>query len=1096
SEKSYRNFVLRLEYKLAGTEGFVNGGVQFHSQRIDNPPNEMIGYQADIGAKFTGFLYDESRRKKVMAAADEKAVAASEKPGDWNTYEIRAENDRVRLTVNGTQTIDYTEKDPKIPLNGKLGLQIHGGCKAVISFRNITIEPLPDDILPDQSQILGRFGNTEMAAAKPAPFTDGKLSLLENETIIFTGQTNLAREQKSGMLEGIITQINAAKKPRFRSMAWEADTVYEQWRDLNFGSWENQLRAAGATTVIAQFGQMEALDGVKKLPEFTAAYHRLLDQFTAVTPRIILISPTPFEKPDAPHAEDISLRNTDLKAYNDAIREIARQRGAIFIDLFTGLSTNKIRLTDNGVHLNDKGLDIIANQIAPFFGAVDYILPSPAKLDAIREKNRLWFDCWRPANWSFVYGDRIQWPFGKPSGDIVSLRAMLEAHKPLVAEADARIHKMAAGENPPPTTTPASPALPPEKPINPEDQIAGFTLTGGYQINLFADESLGVAKPTQFCWDEKGRLYVACSPTYPHPLPGVAPSDFILILEDTDHDGKADKSTRFAEGLTMVQGVEIGAGGIYVCDFDQIIHLKDTDGDGKADQTKVLLSGFGIGDTHQLVNSISYGPDGCLWFSQGLHAFSRVETPYGIKRLDKAGIWKFNPRTLELTPYFNNGTAGHNCWGVAFDDWFQPFHKSGDRPHGYYSLPGLIEYATPDDYHSVANLFESSPKTTALEFIGTKALPDDIQGCALIGGYFGSVVELHRLTDDGAGFVSKQLPRLLKSKDNSFRPVDVGVGPDGGIYLADWFNPVIGHYQASYADPKRDRSHGRIWRITHKSLPPVKQPALAEMSVKELIDQLASPERWTRYQVRRLLSEKPSTEVLDAIAKQLSFADIAPDLILELAAVAQSHEQHPNPAAARLLSSTDPRLIAYGVRSLELDGNAIELLSKYAGHDNPRVRLEAIVASTHLTDPKAIFVSLTAMKQPRDRFIDYALKHAVRKLQPLWQPALADGKLQIADPEQTAYLKQFTDTKATARHPGEAIYESLCLNCHQPGGAGLPGVYPPLTPNDWINHPDATISIRILLHGINGPITVSGKEYGTTTPIPMPPMGLDDQQTA
>ncbi|HVJ46955.1 MAG TPA: DUF1080 domain-containing protein, partial [Luteolibacter sp.] len=130
SEKTYKNFVLRLEYKLAGTEGFVNGGVQLHSQRIDNPPNEMIGYQADIGAKFTGFLYDESRRKKVMAAADEKAVAAIEKPGDWNTYEIRAENDRVRLTVNGTQTIDYTEKDPKIPLNGKLGLQIHSDCKA------------------------------------------------------------------------------------------------------------------------------------------------------------------------------------------------------------------------------------------------------------------------------------------------------------------------------------------------------------------------------------------------------------------------------------------------------------------------------------------------------------------------------------------------------------------------------------------------------------------------------------------------------------------------------------------------------------------------------------------------------------------------------------------------------------------------------------------------------------------------------------------------------------------------------------------------------------------------------------------------------
>jgi glucose/arabinose dehydrogenase/mono/diheme cytochrome c family protein len=1092
AEKTCRNFILRLEYKLVGTEGFVNGGVQFHSQRIDDPPNEMIGYQADIGAKFTGFLYDESRRKTVLAAADEQAVASIEKPGDWNTYEIRAENGRARLSVNGTQTIDYTEKDPKIPLTGKIGLQIHGGCKAVISFRNITIETLPDDIVPDQGQILGRFGNAEMAAGKPAPLSDGKPVLLDRETIIFTGQTNLVREQKSGLLEGIIARNQAEKKPVFRSMAWEADTVYEQWRDLNFGSWENQLRAVGATTVIAQFGQMEALDGAGKVAAFTAAYHRLLDQFAAVTPRIILISPTPFEKPDTPHAPDLSARNQDLKIYNDAIREIAKQRGAVFIDLFSELSGKQPGLTGNGVHLNDHGLEKIALLIGAHFGTVTQ--PSPQLIETIREKNRLWFDCWRPANWSFVYGDRIQWPFAKPSGDIVSLRATFEAHKPLVADADARIHTLASGGILPSVPTSPAPSPPIDQPITPEAQMEGFTLAEGYQVNLFADESLGVVKPTQFCWDENGRLFVACSPTYPHPLPGVAPSDYILILEDTDHDGKADKSTRFAEGLTMVQGVEIGGGGVYVCDFDQIIHLKDTDGDGKADQRKILLSGFGIGDTHQLVNSIAHGPDGCLWFSQGLHAVSRIETPYGIKRLDKAGIWKFNPRTLELTPYFNNGTAGHNCWGVAFDDDFQPFHKSGDRPHGYYSLPGLIEFPAPDDYHSVANLFESSPKTTALDFIGTKALPADIQGCALIGGYFGSVVELHRLADEGSGFVSKQLPRLLVSKDTSFRPVDVSIGPDGGIYLADWFNPVIGHYQASYADPKRDRSHGRIWRISHQSLPSVKQPVLREMSAKDLIGQLSSPERWTRAQARRLLSEKPSDEVLAAISASLTSSQ-GRDL-LELCAVARSHEQRPNSVVPQLLSSADPKLIAYGIRAMEADENAIQILTRHSQSDHPRVRLESIVAAARIEDARAVTVPLNALKKPRDRFIDYALKLAVGKLQPLWQPALTAGSLRISDPEQAAYLEQFSNGRTASRHPGEVIYESLCLNCHQPGGAGLPGVYPPLTPNEWIGDPDSKISIKILLHGLNGPITVGGKEYGVTTLIPMPPMGLDDRQVA
>jgi len=1103
TKKEYKNFVMSFEFKLTGTEGFVNGGVQFHSQRIDNPPNEMIGYQADIGgAKYTGSLYDESRRKKNLATADEKLVAGLEKPGEWNRYEIRAEGSRLRLFVNGTETISYTEKDPAIPLAGKIGLQIHGNCKAVISFRNLTIDTLPDDITPDQGQILERFGDPAMAAAKPSPWTPGKFEPAENEVIIFAGQTNLAREQKSGTLEGTLALAHADRKPVFRSMAWEADTVYEQWRDLNFGSWESQLRAAGTTAVIAQFGQMEALDGLEQLPRFTAAYHRLLDQFAAVTPRIILISPTPFEKPSSALAPDLSLRNSDLKAYTEAIRGIAQQRGFLFVDLFTALS-GKGRLTENGVHLTNAGLELTAREIASQLGATENST-NPQINAIIVEKNRLWFDCWRPANWSFVYGDRVQWPFGKSSTDAPSLRAAFESLKPLIHARDAEIHAMASGQTPPPRPAePAAPPVEPVKPPSPEEQIAQFTLAEGYQINLFADEKLGVSKPVQFSWDEKGRLYVACSPTYPHTLPGQLPTDYILVLEDTDGDGKADKSHRFAEGLTMVQGVEPGDGGLYVCDFDQLIHLRDTDGDGKADETKVLLSGFGIGDTHQLINSISRGPDGCLWFTQGLHAFSRVETPHGIARLDKAGVWKFNPRTLKLTAYFNGGTAGHNCWGVVFDDWFRPFHKSGDRPHGYFSLPGLIDLSDPDDYHSVANLFESSPKTTSLDLIGTKALPQELQGTALIGGYFGSVVELHQLTEDASGFSSKQLPRLLKSADNSFRPVDVGIGPDGGIYLADWLNPVIGHYQASYADPRRDRVHGRIWRISSKSLPAVKQPDLSRMSVPELLEQLRSPERWTRYQVRRLLGDRPASEVLPSVAAFIKATRQDPQadhLLLEASSIFQAHDRFDPEVLGLLLESGNPLVTAYGARLLgDWAGNAphaVESLVRLCSHPDPRVRLEAIVACAAAgSDAGLVNGPLAALDHPRDRHIDYALKLAVRKLRPLWEPGFTAGTMKLPE-NHAAYLRSILGTRQETAHPGKQIYESLCLNCHQPDGKGLPGVYPPLTPNEWVNAGDVSILIRILLHGISGPISVAGKEYGTTTPIPMPPMGLDDRQTA
>ena len=140
--KRYGNFVLRLQFKLAGT-GFVNAGVQFRSERLREPAHEMTGYQADLGEKFWGSLYDESRRNRVLLGPDQTQMAALVKAGDWNDYEIRAEGRRIRLTLNGRQTVDYTEDDPAIPLSGLIALQIHGGGKAQVSYRNITIVELP-----------------------------------------------------------------------------------------------------------------------------------------------------------------------------------------------------------------------------------------------------------------------------------------------------------------------------------------------------------------------------------------------------------------------------------------------------------------------------------------------------------------------------------------------------------------------------------------------------------------------------------------------------------------------------------------------------------------------------------------------------------------------------------------------------------------------------------------------------------------------------------------------------------------------------------------------------------------------------------------
>lgn len=142
--KSYKNFVLRLEYKIEGTEGFVNSGVQIRSVRIDQPAHEMRGYQADIGKDWSGSIYDESRRNKVLAKADPAVIAKVENLSEWNRYEIRCEGPRIVLRINGTQTVDYTESDTTIPLDGHIAVQIHGDGKTIVRFRHLTIDQLPD----------------------------------------------------------------------------------------------------------------------------------------------------------------------------------------------------------------------------------------------------------------------------------------------------------------------------------------------------------------------------------------------------------------------------------------------------------------------------------------------------------------------------------------------------------------------------------------------------------------------------------------------------------------------------------------------------------------------------------------------------------------------------------------------------------------------------------------------------------------------------------------------------------------------------------------------------------------------------------------
>ena len=259
----------------------------------------------------------------------------------------------------------------------------------------------------------------ESALAKP-------LVLHREDVVIFTGGANTVAAQENAHLETLLTLGCSSGAAQFRSMAWEGDTVFEQRREMNFGSWPDQLRRVGATVIFAQFGQMEALQARTSVPQFIYAYEKLLNQFSTQTPRIILLSPTPFEKP-APPLPDLSLHNQDLRHYVEAIHQLALKRGCGFVDLFTPLlkpAGTGLPQTDDGVHLRASGHWSVARETSDQLGfrnnirglqanpATGALQPDSAERlrQLIQAKNRLWFDYWRPMNWAFLKGDRTEQP--------------------------------------------------------------------------------------------------------------------------------------------------------------------------------------------------------------------------------------------------------------------------------------------------------------------------------------------------------------------------------------------------------------------------------------------------------------------------------------------------------------------------------------------------------------------------------------------------------------------------------------------------------------------------------------------------------------
>ena len=433
------DFHLSLDVKLTPNSG--NSGIQFRSKPM--PHGHAKGYQADIGAGSWVRLYEEMGRNFLdWPEEGEKHV----KPEEWNHYEILAIGHHVWTAVNGH--ISVAIHDEPGDLKGRFSVQLHAGPPMDLRFKNIKLVHNPE------YAIAGKNKKQLMAAIRPlikkVAWQRPVFELRDGDTVVFTGGTNAVMAQRHGYLESLLTAANADKKIRFRNMAWQADTVFRQQRPYQFGRWDKYLDKVDASVIFTSFGQTEAMAGPAGIPGFIAAYEKLLDHFAKHADQIVVLSPIAFEMTERP-LPDLTVHNTGLRKYVDAMREMAARRGHVFVDLFTPSSALKKdeRWTEDGLHVAVGAFAAYAVHAAEQLGvAVRPWSELEPLRTAVVQKNTLWFDYWRPMNWAFLGGSRTMVEFSRgPDHKERMFPKEMEEFLPLIAKTEAKIQSLVGAES-------------------------------------------------------------------------------------------------------------------------------------------------------------------------------------------------------------------------------------------------------------------------------------------------------------------------------------------------------------------------------------------------------------------------------------------------------------------------------------------------------------------------------------------------------------------------------------------------------------------------------------------------------------------------
>ncbi len=891
----------------------------------------------------------------------------------------------------------------------------------------------------------------------------------------------------------------------------------------HFDSPDQWLTNLKTDIIIAFFGFSESFDGKENLENYKNELdafikHTLSQKYNGVSaPQLVIVSPTAYQ--DVTHLMDVpkgDSQNENIWLYTQAMKEVADKNNVSFVDAFTPskkwyAETDK-PLTIDGMQLNGDGYKKLAVYLSDeIFGSAPKKAEANRALihDMVMEKNWLWHNDYKIPNGVHVYGRRYD-PFGPDNypAELEKIRQMLTIRDKaiwLAAQKGEKTNLQEADKN-----TRSLPEI--KTNFNPEqngslkylygeDALAKLKVPEGYKIELFASEVefKDLANPVQMSFDNKGRLWVATMPSYPHYKPGDSkPNDKLIILEDTNNDGKADKQTVFVDGLHLPLGFEFAPEGVYVSQGTNLKLFTDTNGDDKADKEEILLSGFDDHDTHHNSSAFCADPSGAIYSGEGVFLHTNVETAYGTVRATNGGFYRYSPQRRKLDRIAQLSIP--NPWGIAFDEWGQPFFAETSGPDVRWMTPGTVLPRYGEATHKGKQLIEKDHlvrPTSGLEFVSSRHFPQEVQGDMLINNTIGFLgTKQHKIWDSGTGYETKHRQDLVVGTDRNFRPVDMEFAPDGSLYLVDWHNILIGHMQHNARDPLRDHVHGRIYRITYPSRPLVTPAKIDGASIETLLSNLTLPEYRSRYRTRRELRGRNAEEVLAKMDKWMLTLDTKDanyeHHLLEGLWVSWGLNKVNQPLLKKLLSANDYRVRAAAVEVLRFNEHQVknhaEWLKQAASDDHPRVRLGAIVAASWLEKAKGMMVLETAKMKTLDEWMVYAFETAVAHLN-----GVAVIKPKVVKKVET----NLKGDDLALFSKGKEVYnkEGYCVTCHQADGNGLTASgFPPLSGTEWVTG-DQVRLVKVILKGLMGPIEVNGKQYEGM--VPMTPFeGLSDDDVA